>query len=150
MPVGRHVLDLHSEPRATWAPSDALCAALQVLNHLQDCARDLAELGRCYLPQDLLAAAGSRVEDLHGPAETAGLRQVLDALLGRTDALNEQGAKLARVVHDRFLRTETAVIAGLSQRLARRLHRADPLASRVKLRATDVAASILLALPRLL
>ncbi len=26
----------------TYAPSDALCAALQVLNHLQDCAADLA------------------------------------------------------------------------------------------------------------
>ena len=150
MPVGRHVLDLHGEPRATWAPSDALCAALQVLNHLQDCARDLAELDRCYLPQDLLAAAGASVDDVRGPTETAGLRQVLNQLLRRTDALNQQGATLARVVQDRFLRTETAVIAGLSQRLARRLHRADPLASRVKLRATDVAASILLAVPRLL
>ena len=150
MPVGRHVLDLHGEPRATWAPSDALCAALQVLNHLQDCARDLAELGRCYLPQDLLAAAGASMADLRGPAETAGLRQVLNELLRRTGALNEQGATLARVVQDRFLRTETAVIAGLSHRLARRLYRADPVAKRVKLHATDVAASILLALPRLL
>jgi farnesyl-diphosphate farnesyltransferase len=42
MPVGRHVLDLHGEDRATWAPSDALCTSLQVLNHMQDCAKDLA------------------------------------------------------------------------------------------------------------
>ncbi|MGH7041821.1 MAG: squalene/phytoene synthase family protein, partial [Acetobacteraceae bacterium] len=35
MPVGRHVLDLHGEDRATWASSDALCTTLQVLNHLQ-------------------------------------------------------------------------------------------------------------------
>ena len=149
MPVGRHVLDLHGEPQATWAPSDALCAALQVLNHLQDCARDLAELGRCYLPQDLLAAAGSGTEDLRAPAATTGLRHVLDELLRRTGALNAQGAELPRRVRDRFLRTETAVIAGLSQRLARRLRRGDPLARRVKLRPADVAASVLLALPRL-
>ena len=50
MPVGRHVLDLHGEDRATYVPSDALCTALQVLNHMQDCAQDLAALDRCYLP----------------------------------------------------------------------------------------------------
>ena len=37
-----------------------LCAALQVLNHLQDCAKDLAALDRCYLPQDLLARTARR------------------------------------------------------------------------------------------
>ena len=149
MPVGRHVLDLHGEPRAAWAPSDALCAALQVLNHVQDCARDLADLDRCYLPQDWLAEAGSRTEDVRAPAASAGLRTVLDALLDRTDALNQAGASLPGCVRDRFLRTETAVIVGLSQRLARRLRRGDPLARRVKLRGRDVAASVLLALPRL-
>ena len=51
MPVGRHVLDLHGEDRATYVPSDALCTSLQVLNHLQDCAKDLAALDRCYLPR---------------------------------------------------------------------------------------------------
>ena len=56
MPVGRHVLDLHGEdPGATYPPSDALCAVLQILNHLQDGAKDLAALDRCYLPQDQLA-----------------------------------------------------------------------------------------------
>ena len=45
MPVGRHVLDLHGEDAATHAPSDPLCAALQVLNHLQDGAKDLAGAG---------------------------------------------------------------------------------------------------------
>ena len=40
MPVGRYVLDVHGEPRSTWAGSDPLCAALQVINHLQDCGKD--------------------------------------------------------------------------------------------------------------
>ena len=63
---------------ATYAPSDALCTSLQVLNHLQDCAKDLAALDRCYLPLDLLARCGASVDDLRGAAETPGLRRVFD------------------------------------------------------------------------
>ena len=76
MPVGRHVLDLHGEDRATYVPSDALCTSLQVLNHLQDCAKDLAALDRCYLP-------GVSVEALRGAAASMQLRAVFDRLLDR-------------------------------------------------------------------
>src|SRR5262249_42528038 len=31
MPVGRFVLDVHGESRATWPANDALCAALQII-----------------------------------------------------------------------------------------------------------------------
>ena len=146
MPVGRHVLDLHGERRDTWPASDALCAALQVLNHLQDGARDLAALDRCYLPRDLLAAAGSGCSDLQGAAATPGLRRVFDQLLDRCDALNARAAELPRRVRDRRLRLETAVIAGLARRLAHRLRRADPVAARVKLTRLDAAASVAAAL----
>ena len=40
---------------ALWPANDALCAALQVINHLQDCAKDYRELNRVYIPE---AAAG--------------------------------------------------------------------------------------------
>ncbi len=150
MPVGRHVLDLHGEQHVTYAPSDALCAALQVLNHLQDCAGDLAALDRCYVPQQMLAAAGTDTDAIRAKSASPALRSVLDDLLTRTDALNRDGALLPGQVRDRRLRMETAVIAGLSQRLARRLRRRDPLAMRVKLRRGDVVGSILRALPRLL
>jgi squalene synthase HpnC len=146
MPVGRHVLDLHGERRDTWAPSDALCAALQVENHLQDCAKDLAALDRCYLPLDLLAAHGGDVGDLRHPAATPGLRAVFAALLERCDALNEAAAALPARTRDRRLRLETAVIVGLSRRLARRLHRGDPLAARVRLTKADAAVSVLASL----
>ncbi len=63
-PVGRQLLDLHGESRDTWPASDALCSALQVLNHLQDCAEDYRLLDRIYLPTDDLAAAGIDVEAL--------------------------------------------------------------------------------------
>ena len=56
MPVGRFVLDVHGEPQSLWPANDALCAALQVINHLQVCAKDYRELGRVYIPEPLLAA----------------------------------------------------------------------------------------------
>ena len=146
MPVGRHVLDLHGEDRATWEPSDALCAALQVLNHLQDGSKDLAGLDRCYLPVDLLAGHGARVEDLRAPAASPGLRAVFDALLDQCDALNRTARALPRRTRDRRLRLETAVIVGLSHRLAARLRRGDPVATRVKLTKSDVVLSLLGAL----
>ena len=146
MPVGRHVLDLHGEEPSTYAPSDPLCAALQVLNHLQDGAKDLRALGRCYLPQDWLDAAGARTEDLLGTAETPGLRQVFARLLDEVDALNATGAALPRRTHDRRLRLETAVIHGLSCRLAARLRAGDPVATRVRLRKADAAGAILAAM----
>lgn len=146
MPVGRHVLDLHGESRESWAPSDALCASLQVLNHLQDCAKDLAALDRCYLPEDWLARFGSGIADVRGTAETPGLRGVFDALLDECDALNRAALELPRRVRDRRLRLETAVIVGLARRLAAKLRRGDPVAGRVKLGKPDVAASLLAAL----
>ena len=67
MPVGRFVLDVHGEsPQTTWPASDAICAALQVINHLQDCANDYRNLDRVYLPLDALSRHGARVEDLGG------------------------------------------------------------------------------------
>src|SRR6202021_3281350 len=39
MPVGRFMLDVHGESTSTWAASDALCAGLQINNHLQDCGK---------------------------------------------------------------------------------------------------------------
>ncbi len=142
MPVGRHVLALHGEAADCVGPSDALSAALQVLNHLQDMARDLAGLDRCYLPQDWLGQAGADVDDVRRPAETSELRRVIGQLLDECDKLNAEGARLPRRVRDLRLRLETGVIVGLSQRLARRLRAGDPLATRVKLRRTDVAASL--------
>ena len=135
MPVGRHVLDLHGEDRVTYVPSDALCTSLQVLNHLQDCVKDLAALDRCYLP-------GVAVESLRGAAETPELRAVFDALLDRVDALNRAAVDLPRLTRSRRLRLETGTIVGLAQRLARRLRRGDPVARRVRLTKRDAVASL--------
>ncbi|MSP05390.1 MAG: squalene synthase HpnC [Acetobacteraceae bacterium] len=146
MPVGRHVLDLHGEGTETHAPSDALCASLQVLNHLQDGARDLSELDRSYLPQDLLSRAGAVVEDVARPRATTELRAVFDDMLIRVEVWNAAAASLPGCVRDRRLRLETAVITGLARRLTQRLRSEDPVAGRVKLAKFDGVASLISAM----
>lgn len=143
-PVGRQVLELHGESRDTWQWSDPLCDALQVLNHLQDCAEDYRALDRVYLPERDLAECGSRVEDLAGPAATPGLRRVIDRLLDGTDRLIEKARNLPGSVESPGLRRETAMIVALAERLSRRLRNGDPLARRVKLSRGDFAAALLL------
>ena len=148
-PVGRHVLDLHGESEATWPASDALCAALQILNHLQDCAGDLRSLDRCYIPQEFLADAGIGTDDIARPETFAPLRAVFDKMLTLTEALNVTAAALPDLVRDRRLRVETAIIARLARRLTTLLRAGDPLATRVKLSKLDFLAATLLSLGRL-
>src|SRR5712672_2982964 len=142
-PVGRQLLDLHGESRAAWPASDALCSALQVLNHLQDCADDYRLLDRVYLPLDDLGAAGCTVEALAAPAAVPGLRRVIDSLLDRTEALIATARDLPPRVGARGLRWESAVIVALAGRLALRLRRGDPLATRLKLSKNDFTAAFL-------
>ncbi|HXQ50493.1 MAG TPA: squalene synthase HpnC [Stellaceae bacterium] len=142
-PVGRQLLDLHGEARATWPASDALCSALQVLNHLQDCGEDYRALDRVYLPQDDLAACGARVGELAADRSSPALRATLDRLLDGTDALIAKARFLPPGVRSPGLRRECAVIVGLATRLARRLRHGDPLAARVKLKRADFIAAFL-------
>jgi hydroxysqualene synthase len=131
MPVGRFVLDVHGEGRATWAASDTLCAALQVINHTQDCAKDYRANGRVYLPLDRLAAHGGRVEDLAGPHATPGLRATIIEMAARSRGLLDQAAGFAEAIRDTRLAAEVAVIHRLAVSLVGRLERRDPLCERV-------------------
>lgn len=142
-PVGRYVLDLHGESHNTWASSDALCASLQVLNHLQDCNKDLKNLDRCYIPQDWLQAQGLTTDDLARPETSPALRRVFDQMLAATDQLNEQAADLPRLVKSRRLRLECAIICHLARRLTVLLKQKDPLVTKVKLGKTDMLKAVL-------
>lgn len=140
-PVGRFLLDLHGESHATWPASDALCASLQVLNHLQDCARDLRDLDRCYIPQSWLRAAELSTDDIARPETMPALRAVFDKMLDATDDLNDLAATLPPQVKNRRMRIETAIIVNLAHRLAEKLRHGDPLATRVRLSKFDVFAA---------
>jgi squalene synthase HpnD/squalene synthase HpnC len=147
-PVGRQVLDLHGEAETTWPTNDALCSALQVINHLQDCGQDYRNLDRVYIPLDHLDAAGASVFDLAGPTTTPALRKVLDALLDKTAELVAAAEGFPPLVVDRWLRCETAIIVRLARRLVSRLRRGDPLRQRVKLTKTDIAIAVIGGLAR--
>jgi hydroxysqualene synthase len=131
MPVGRYVLDVHGEDRATWAANDALCAALQVINHLQDCGKDYRKLDRVYIPLDLLARAGARVEDLGRERATPGLKVAIAECARLTQGLLQQSARFARDIRDTRLAMEVAAIQALAERLTARLRTADPLSEKV-------------------
>lgn len=145
-PVGRFLLDLHGESRAAWPRADALCTALQVLNHLQDLRDDHLRLRRHYLPTDWLAEEGARLEDLAGPRMTPGLRRAADRALDGCDELLRQAEGLPAALRSRRLAGEAATILRLARRLTERLRREDPLAGRVRLSRGDMARAALLGL----
>ena len=131
MPVGRYVLDVHGESEATWPASDSVCAALQIINHLQDCGKDYRDLDRVYVPADALDRAGLTVEALGADRATPALRQVFRDLAVRTATLLDDGKVLPRLVTDFRLSLETAVIVALARHLTATLTEHDPLSERV-------------------
>jgi phytoene/squalene synthetase len=139
MPVGRYVLDVHGEDRSTWAANDALCAALQIINHLQDCKKDYKSLNRVYIPEDALAAAGATIEDIGRDAATPALRRCLTSLAERTGKLLDDSASFSPRIKDFRLALEVAVIQSLARRLVALLLQRDPLSERVHLGKGAVA-----------
>ena len=133
MPVGRFMLDVHGESTSTWAASDALCAGLQINNHLQDCGKDFRDLNRVYLPRDALAASGASVEQLGAERSPPQLLQCLHGLAVRTETLLDQSKSLAPDVRDSRLGAEISVIQAFADKIVSMLKVRDPLSERVHL-----------------
>jgi squalene synthase HpnC len=133
MPVGRFVLDVHGEPKSTWQHSDALCTALQIINHLQDCGKDYRNIDRVYVPLDDLSSHGLAVRDLGEPKASSALRACLQTLATKTEAMLPEAALLPSSVTDLRLAVETSVIVALARKLIGLLKTRDPLSERVHL-----------------
>ena len=132
MPVGRFVLDVHNEdPATTWAPSDAICAALQIINHLQDCGKDYKNVDRVYLPDDLMKKHGARYEDLGADRATPELLAVIRELAGRCEDLLDEGKALIPALADTRLALEISAIHRLAVILTESLKTRDPLSEKV-------------------
>jgi len=140
MPVGRFMLDVHGESVSTWAASDALCAGLQINNHLQDCGKDFRDLNRVYLPRDALAAAGASVEQLGQARAPAPLLQCLHSLAVRTEGLLNESKSLSAEVRDFRLGLEIAVIQSFADRIVGLLKVRDPLSQTVHLGPMELLA----------
>ena len=145
-PVGRFVLDVHGESRDLWPANDALCSALQVINHLQDCAKDYATLDRVYLPADELARAGTSVEALAAGRASPELKHVISRLARQTAELLDRSRSFAAGIKDGRLAYEVALIQRLAESLTGWLETRDPLSERVHHRPWNVAGLALLAL----
>ena len=143
MPVGRFMLDVHGESTSTWAASDALCAGLQINNHLQDCGKDFRDLNRVYLPRDALAAAGASVEELGRARASAPLLQCLHALAVRTEGLLNDSKSLGAGVKDFRLGLEISVIQAFADKIVGLLKVCDPLSERVHLNPFELLAQSL-------
>jgi squalene synthase HpnC len=139
MPVGRYVLDVHGESRATWPASDNVCAVLQIINHLQDCVKDYHNIDRVYIPLDALSAAGSNVEALNAPRSTPELLSCLHGLADRTGVMLEQGSQLPIQIKDMRLSLEIAAIVTLARHFVQLLRTRDPLSENVRLGKFGVA-----------
>ncbi len=146
MPVGRFMLDVHGEDRATWSASDAICAALQINNHLQDCGKDYRSLDRVYLPLDTLKAHGATVEMLSQPKSPPELLKALHVLAQKTEALLAEGRSLTGDIKDMRFGLEISVIETFAEKIVAMLKVRDPLSEKVHLSKQQMLGSALYAM----
>jgi hydroxysqualene synthase len=147
MPVGRFVLDVHGESPGTWPANDALCAALQIINHLQDCAKDFRNLNRVYIPEDALAEKGLTVAALAETEASPALKSVIAGLAAHNHGLLEASRPFAGQIRDGRLALEVDLIQTLAEDLNDLLTRRDPLSEKVHHSKTDIAALFVKRLP---
>lgn len=111
-PVGRLVLSITgtSTPERV-RHSDAVCTELQVVEHLQDVAEDLAR-DRIYLPQDDMARFGVSESDLAAPTGGASVRDLVKYEAERARDLLNEGTPLVGSVHGRLRLLLAGFVAG--------------------------------------
>jgi squalene synthase HpnC len=132
-PGGRYLLDLHGGSVDGYGPSDALCKALQVINHLQDCQDDYQTMGRVYLPADWMKKHGATVEQLNLAKSPASIWNVISLCLDATEELMIEARRLPSGLKCKRLAMESAFIIRIADALIKRLRTEDPLAGRVTL-----------------
>lgn len=139
MPVGRFMLDVHGESKATWPANDALCAALQINNHLQDCGNDYRDLDRVYIPLDALARHGASVEDLKQLKSSPALLACIRELVARNEQLMRESANFAVQIADIRLGCDVAIIDKFAWEIIKLLRTRDPLSEKVHLSKAGMA-----------
>lgn len=143
-PVGRYLVDLHGGSEDGYGPSDALCKALQVINHIQDCQDDFKKLNRVYLPLDWMAEEQVSFDALSEKRSIVGLRRVILRLLDSTEDLMFEARKLPIGLYNRRLSMESAVIIQIADRLIKKLRKYDPLVKRVELRKSEYLSCVVI------
>ncbi|MDP9614555.1 squalene synthase HpnC [Streptomyces demainii] len=111
-PVGRLVLGI----TGTTSPerlrlSDAICTALQIVEHIQDVAEDLRR-DRIYLPAEDMKRFGVTEADLAAPRGGVRLRALVAREAERAEALLNEGTPLVGSVHGRLKVLLAGFVAG--------------------------------------
>lgn len=135
--VGRFMLDLHQENPSTYWPSNALCAALQLNNHLQDCKDDFLTKKRVYLPLDWFKENNTNYDALLDIKTSGPLRNIFNQMCNGIDALLIESSPLPLVIVNRGLRMEVCTIYKLAQLLLNHLKTKDILEKHVDLNKFD-------------
>jgi phytoene synthase len=114
-PVGRLLLHLfgHAGPE-NLSRSDAICSALQLINHWQDVGIDAAKgpAGRIYLPQDDMLRFGVDDRDILGRNTGSAFKSLLRFQVDRARALMHSGASLGWDLPGRMGLEIRAIVAG--------------------------------------
>lgn len=114
-PVGRLLLHLFGAATpANLHRSDAICSALQLINHWQDVGIDLGKghNGRIYLPQDDMNRFNVTENDLRCRRASADFRALMGFQVERARALMLEGAPLGRALPGRIGLEIRAIVAG--------------------------------------
>ncbi|MDC2953907.1 squalene synthase HpnC [Streptomyces gilvifuscus] len=111
-PVGRLVLSVTgtSTPERVRL-SDAICTALQIVEHLQDVAEDLGR-DRIYLPAEDMKRFHVQEADLATPTAGASVRALVAYEAERARSLLNEGAPLVGSVHGRLKLLLAGFVAG--------------------------------------
>lgn len=139
----RHVPDFAKLPQAQMATLGRRYGmGLQRLNIIRDLQADLAA-GRCYLPQDELAACGLTPQELTAPPPAFG--PLYRAWLEETQALLDDGMTYALAINARRTRAASALPALVGARTLALLRIAGPVAqeSPVKMPRAEMRALLL-------
>lgn len=140
-PVGRLLLHLFGAATAeNLRHSDAICTALQLINHWQDVGIDSQKgpQGRIYLPADEMARFRVSEADVLRRLASADFRALLRFQVERAGALMRQGAPLGDALPGRIGLEIRAIVAG-GLRILEKIAAADydVFNHRPVLRATD-------------
>jgi len=115
-PVGRLLLRLfRGDSEENRHRSDAICSALQLINHWQDIGIDATKpVSRIYLPTEDLAHFGVAEETILRRVATADFRALMRFQVDRARALMVEGAPLGSVLPGRIgLEIRAIVASGL-------------------------------------
>jgi squalene synthase HpnC len=148
-PVGRIVLYIFGAATPErMRLSDRICTALQLAEHWQDVAEDLAN-GRVYLPAEDLARFGCTEADLARPAAGMAVRDLMRFETDRAAGLLDQGAPLVGTLRGAARLAVAGYLAGGRAALAAiRAQRYDVLSATARPRKPKMAAELVKAYTR--